>query len=684
MPIQIADTYGDTEFAQSQTGLLFNLPQPDPAVSQLPEGISLCMIVKNEERFLPECLTSLKDVVDEICIFDTGSTDRTVEIAREWNAKIELGEWRNDFSWARNVSLAMATRRWTVVLDADEELLPESVHLLRSLRTVPADTTAVNLQILNQIDDLSGAGTLSHNLPRVFPTNPRIRYRNVIHEGLTLDGGEIRSVLTSLKILHKGYTSEVIDAREKGARNLPLLAKAVAADDSDPFALFNFGVSAIQAQNADEGIAALEKMFAVAEDQRVYHALAATMLSIGYSEYRNDPDKALEVLTDALEKFPDDPGLLFTKAQLLTTMKRFRESRETFERVLSIRRTARLAALTDDEIYQWKAHYAMAGSYVAENEIEKALECLEGALRNKPDSPFILVSKARALERLERYHDADVAFRRLAEISPKTGKVEYINYLLRRKRFSTALVMVESELADAAPPIAAKLNAASANAVIAENLGDPVPFLEAALRHAPGCGPALMLYDRVLTDRKDEVRLERLHSEELDAPCIFPEDYVRRSYRLLQDGRSDDARDAAARGLLLDPGDPDLRFNHAMSLLRLHDEAGALTSLRMMRPGNAETHAAALATEGALLEKRGDVPGAIEAIDRWLGFDPKSTEAILRKAKLLAGEGRDADARAVLETGNLDDRRVALELAGMMLKAGDIAGAGRVAALALQ
>ena len=73
------------------------------------------------------------------------------------------------------VSLAMATRRWTVVLDADEELLPESVHLLRSLRTVPADVTAVNLQILNQIDDLSGAGTLSHNLPRVFPTNPRIR-----------------------------------------------------------------------------------------------------------------------------------------------------------------------------------------------------------------------------------------------------------------------------------------------------------------------------------------------------------------------------------------------------------------------------------------------------------------------------------------------------------------------------
>ena len=58
--------------------------------------------------------------------------------------------------------------------------------------------------------------------------------------GLTLDGGEIMGILTSIRILHKGYTKEIIDALEKSARNLPLLAKAVAADENDPFALFNF------------------------------------------------------------------------------------------------------------------------------------------------------------------------------------------------------------------------------------------------------------------------------------------------------------------------------------------------------------------------------------------------------------------------------------------------------------
>ena len=108
MPIQITDAFSDSVFAQRQTGLLFNLPPPEDDAEQLPEGISLCMIVKNEERFLAECLESVKDVVDEMCIVDTGSTDRTVEIARSYGAKIEFREWRNDTSHTYDAEIAEA------------------------------------------------------------------------------------------------------------------------------------------------------------------------------------------------------------------------------------------------------------------------------------------------------------------------------------------------------------------------------------------------------------------------------------------------------------------------------------------------------------------------------------------------------------------------------------------------
>ena len=111
-----------------------NLLGQIPAVAaerQKEPTISLCMIVKNEEAFLEQCLKSIKDYVDEIIIVDTGSTDRTVEIAERFTDKIYFHAWENSFSKARNQSLAYATGDWIFIMDADEEMLTGSGELLR-------------------------------------------------------------------------------------------------------------------------------------------------------------------------------------------------------------------------------------------------------------------------------------------------------------------------------------------------------------------------------------------------------------------------------------------------------------------------------------------------------------------------------------------------------------------------
>ena len=82
--------------------------------------ISLCMIVKNEEEYLPRCLENIKDIVDEIIIVDTGSTDKTVEIAKSYGAKVYYFKWNNNFSEARNVSLKYATKDWILILNVDD------------------------------------------------------------------------------------------------------------------------------------------------------------------------------------------------------------------------------------------------------------------------------------------------------------------------------------------------------------------------------------------------------------------------------------------------------------------------------------------------------------------------------------------------------------------------------------
>jgi len=89
--------------------------------------LSLSMIVKNEEPFLAHCLDSVRGLVDEMVILDTGSTDGTLEIARAAGARVFQSPWRDDFSAARNASLEKATGDWILILDADEEL-PASEH----------------------------------------------------------------------------------------------------------------------------------------------------------------------------------------------------------------------------------------------------------------------------------------------------------------------------------------------------------------------------------------------------------------------------------------------------------------------------------------------------------------------------------------------------------------------------
>lgn len=96
--------------------------------------ISLCMIVKNEESVLETCLSSVKNIVDEIIIVDTGSTDNTKSIAKKFNTKFYDFEWCNDFAKARNYSFSHATKDYILWLDADDILPEKDVEKLKNLK----------------------------------------------------------------------------------------------------------------------------------------------------------------------------------------------------------------------------------------------------------------------------------------------------------------------------------------------------------------------------------------------------------------------------------------------------------------------------------------------------------------------------------------------------------------------
>ncbi len=540
MPLEIVDDQRESAFASAQTGLLFNLPVPPPEAEQLPVGITLCMIVKNEERFLGACLASVRDVVDEMIVVDTGSTDRTVEIAREMGATVLDRPWRDDFSWAKNEALAAATYRWIVVLDADEELVPESLPLLRALRETPAHDTAVYVHIRNVVDDESGSlSTMTHILPRIFPNSPRLRYRGVIHESLVLDGGacEVTTVFSPVTIVHKGYTKSMLEGRNKTERNRPLLERALEQNGDDPFAWFNFGVAAIAAGEHEQGIAALEKMFAETAEPRTFFPVAYGMLATAYADGLRDREKALEVLERGLSVISDHPNLLFLRGYVLSQRGEYADARGWYERAIAAGRRSHPQFAVDDEIAIWKAPVNVGITYLREKNDDAALEWFERALAAKPDAEGVRALAAGVCERAGRIYDAERHLRAAAATGSTAGFIAYVNFLMRRRRFHEAFEQVERRRDAIDDATYATLLFSAALAARDERLGDPEPYALRALELAPGDGRVLALLDALYAARGETSRRAQLRERELSAPLAHSVDYARRSHRLLQEQR---------------------------------------------------------------------------------------------------------------------------------------------------
>jgi glycosyltransferase involved in cell wall biosynthesis/thioredoxin-like negative regulator of GroEL len=206
------------------------------------QTVSLCMIVKDEEAMLPRCLAAAAAFVDELVVVDTGSTDRTVEIAESFGARILHHGWTGDFSAARNVALDAATGDWLMYLDADEVLVEGDGPKLRDLlgRTW---REGFFITETNHVGDLEDGAAVAHNALRLFRNRPEYRFEGRVHEQFAhrLPNLPERLESSQVRIEHFGYLGAVRDAKEKSRRNLELLQRQLADGVDTPFLHFNLG-----------------------------------------------------------------------------------------------------------------------------------------------------------------------------------------------------------------------------------------------------------------------------------------------------------------------------------------------------------------------------------------------------------------------------------------------------------
>jgi GT2 family glycosyltransferase/glycosyltransferase involved in cell wall biosynthesis/Tfp pilus assembly protein PilF len=229
-----------------------------PALAEKPDRaprLSVCLIVKNEEQFLEQCLQSIRDVAHQIVVVDTGSTDRTVEIAKKFKAEVYFFPWRDDFSAARNEALKHVTGDWVLTMDADEELVREHKRTILEEMQTP-EVIGYRLPISNHGRAEEGCGYV----PRLCRNAPGLFFVGRVHEqifsALETRGKEwgLENRLGRTALLHHGYSEGVVVSRDKIARNLRLLRLAVEELPGEPNLIMNLGLELIRSGEREAGL----------------------------------------------------------------------------------------------------------------------------------------------------------------------------------------------------------------------------------------------------------------------------------------------------------------------------------------------------------------------------------------------------------------------------------------------
>lgn len=240
---------------------------------------SICIIAKNEEENLDRCLGSVKDFDCEIIVVDTGSTDKTKEIAAKYGAKIYDFPWINDFSAARNFSLEKASYDWVLVLDCDEWMTEARVEDFMELgRRYPQYIGRLTRR--NILKNQESNACYVDKVERFF--NRRyFHYEGSIHEQVTPVGDfEVKLYEIPLVVMHDGYVGSKEDQQAKHIRNTTLLLKEVEKNPNEPYLYFQLGQEYFCEDDYEKAVSYYEKVLEYDLDPKLEY-LQMTVIAYG-------------------------------------------------------------------------------------------------------------------------------------------------------------------------------------------------------------------------------------------------------------------------------------------------------------------------------------------------------------------------------------------------------------------
>jgi len=301
------------------------------------------MITKNEEAFLEQCINSVKDIADEIIIVDTGSTDKTKEIAKKFNVKIFDFEWTDDFSAARNESLKHATKDWILVLDADEVIEKKDLIKIKNEIQNAKDFAGFSLEQRSYINNFfEGAAKndsdfelvkdyafyIPHFLVRLFKNGLGFYFKHKIHELVedSINEKNLKYRKIDVVLHHFGSLKDINLISEKTGQYSKIILKQLEEDPKS--ARYNYQAARMYLGRNDFGNALkyFEKTAKINPNYKlVFSEIAKIYLQM------NDKNRAIEYFKKSIKNNPNNPSPANNLAVVYMSIGKFKQAKDLLE-----------------------------------------------------------------------------------------------------------------------------------------------------------------------------------------------------------------------------------------------------------------------------------------------------------------------------------------------------------------
>ncbi|OIQ02505.1 MAG: hypothetical protein AUK55_00605 [Syntrophobacteraceae bacterium CG2_30_61_12] len=522
--------------------------------------ISLCMIVKDEQQLLARCLDSVRHVVDEMVIVDTGSRDRTREIASSYGARMVDFTWTNDFAAARNVALGHASGDWILCLDADELLkMPVGGSGLDQLAAADeADAYSVPIQN-NKLE----GGFEFHYAIRFFRKLPGIRFIGKVHERVdeSLFHEQARIRQAPFSIEHTGYAIPPEEMEEKLKRNAKLLQDQIEQDPGNCFAHYYLGLTWIGLKEFDKSFLHLRRARQLGPATINLSCLIDNILAYHYLD-REDYLTAATIARRSLRALPEQNtaklflGIaLFNQGSHREALPLLRAAYQFLRLPIESRRTQ----LSQEHSYnEADLLWALTRSAAETGDYEGAFAYVQQVLRLRPGDAKAYLAKALCCLSLDATVEARTALARARHLG------------LPARDLAWAALQLALKTGD--------LNAASA--VLMDHA-------DALLENDMGRQAFATWVDRYVRAGKEDTLFKlllQMNQQHSESPAIL--DAL--AFTAIRQGRYLDARRALERLSLLVPSQPDIMKRLAGIYLHLGQRELAARMLQKVRAADLE------------------------------------------------------------------------------------------------